>query len=120
PELETFADADHDDLLRQARVLAQKTGHHDAPGGVELRVVGGAVEEAFQLRKSRGEGWQLGERAASVAVVLPWAPDADARLQIHGHRQHHAVGERRSVSGWHRQAVLRVERMVEGATKKDH
>src|ERR1700677_1690311 len=43
PKLQAVADADDDDLLLQAGVLAEKAGDHDPPGGVELRVLRGAV-----------------------------------------------------------------------------
>ena len=81
---------------------------------------GAAVEEALELGQPRRQRRKLCERALGVALVLLRTPYAHARLQVHGHRQHHALGQRRSVAGRHREPVLRVERMVEGAAKGDH
>jgi hypothetical protein len=53
PKLQAVADADDDDLLLQTGVLAEKAGDHDPPGGVELRVLRGAVEEALELGQPR-------------------------------------------------------------------
>src|SRR5208283_2629066 len=52
-----------------------------------------------------------------VAVVLLRAPDADVGLQLDRHRQHDTRLECLSVARGHGQAVLRVERVVEGAAE---
>jgi hypothetical protein len=120
PQLQTVSDADDHDLLRQPGVLGQETRDHDPSGRVEVRVLGAAVEEPLELGQPRRQGGQLGERALRVALVLLRPPHPHAGLQVHRHRQDHALGHGRPVAGGHREAVLRVERMVEGAAKGDH
>ena len=53
PQLQAVTDSDDDDLLLKSSVLAEEAGDHDPPGGVELRVLGRAVEEALQLGQPR-------------------------------------------------------------------
>src|SRR3984957_15925271 len=120
PQLQTVAHAHHDDVLGELCVLTQEPGDHDPPGRVELRVVGAAVEEALELRQPRRQGRQLRQRAPGVALLLLRSPHADARLQVDWHCKHHALGEGCPVARRHRESVLGVERMVEGAAKGDH
>src|ERR1700677_1129109 len=120
PQLQAIAHPDDDDLLLQAGVLAEKAGDHDPSGGVELGVLRGAVEEALELVQPRRQRRQLRERALGVALVVLGAPDPDAGLQVDRHRDHHALGQRRAVAGRHREPVLRVEGVVEGAAERDH
>src|SRR5439155_26265355 len=120
PQLQTIPYPDNHDLPGQPGVLAEEARHHDPPRGVKLGILGASVEEAFELRQLRRERGQLLERPSRVALVLLRTPDPNAGLQVERHCQHHAIGERRTVTGGHRETVLRVERMVEGATEEDH
>src|ERR1039457_2951989 len=80
PQLKTLSGSDDHDLLLQARVIAEEARNHDSPRGVEVRVLGAAVEEALELGQSRRQRRQIGERAAAVALVLLRMPNADAGL----------------------------------------
>ncbi len=95
-------------------MLAEEARDHDAPGGVQLGVVGAAVEEALELCKARRERRELSQRALGVALVLLGPPHPHARLQIDGHRQHDPLGQRGAVASRNREAVLGVEGVVEG------
>ena len=53
PKLESIADSDHDDIFRERGMLAEKARDHHAPGGVEIGVMGAAVEEALELVQPR-------------------------------------------------------------------
>src|ERR1700684_4106200 len=77
PQLQAIADANDDHVLLQLSVLAEEAGDHDPPGRVEIGGLRAAVEEALELRATRRERRQLGERAAGVALVLLWVPNAE-------------------------------------------
>ncbi len=62
-------------------------------------------------------GGQLGEGALGVALVLGGLPDADAGLEVDGHRHHDALGEGGAVARGDREAVLGVEAVIEGPTE---
>ena len=49
----------------------RKPGNHDPPGGVELGVVGAAVEEALELGQPRRQRRQLGQRAPACSARTP-------------------------------------------------
>src|ERR1700728_4233206 len=117
PKLQAVAGTNDDDLLAQLRVLAEEARHHDPPGVAKTGVVGAAVEEALKLGQSRGQRRQLRERALGVALVVLGTPHADVGLEVDGHRQHHALGERRPVTSRNGEPVLGVERVVEGAAE---
>src|SRR5215831_15726782 len=120
PQLEPVPGPHDHYLLLQPRVLAQEARHHDPARRVELGLERVAVDEALELAQLPGQRRQLRERAAAVDLIPLRLPDAYARLLVHGHRQHDAVRKRRAVAGRHREAVLCIERMVEGAAKGDH
>src|SRR5689334_22427177 len=117
PELQTGPGADDDDVLLDCRVPAQKGRHDHPPCRVELRLDRVAVEKALHFAEPGRERGQLVERAAAVALVVARVPDADARFEVHRKRQDDAVRERSAVAGGHGEAVLRIERVVEGAAK---
>src|SRR5436190_15880386 len=118
PELQTGTGAHDDDVLLDRRVPAEEGRHDYPPGRVELGVDRVAEEEALHFAEPGRERGQRVQRAAAVALVVVRMPDADARFQVHRERQHHAVGERCAVAGGHGEAVLRIERVVEGAAKE--
>src|ERR1700730_5788944 len=90
PHLQPVARADDHDLPLQARVLAEEARDDHPAGCVQLRVVRAAVEEALQFGEVRRQGRQVSQRPPAVALVRLRLPDADARLEVHGQREHNA------------------------------
>src|SRR6185437_11996679 len=68
PQLQAVAGPHDNDLLAELGVIAEKARNHDAPGSVQLGVVGAAVEEALELGEPGGERRQLGQGALGVAL----------------------------------------------------
>src|SRR5437870_3389636 len=49
PQLHTVADPHHDHVLLQLGVIAEEARDHDPAGGIEVRLLGVAVEEPLEL-----------------------------------------------------------------------
>ena len=91
--------------------IDRKRAKMTAPGLLgSLGGMGKKVEDARKLR----------EGARRVAVVVRGPPHAHTGSQVDGHREDHPVRERGPVARRNGEAVLGIERMVEGAAERDH
>jgi hypothetical protein len=67
PDLQAAAGAGDDDLLAESGVVEEEGRDADAPGGVELGVVGVGREEALQLLRLGREGMEALDAARTYA-----------------------------------------------------
>src|SRR5215207_9653981 len=89
PDLEVVADPDHDDLLLDAGVLEQRRREDHPPA--------------------------CAERALDDRLVCFRGPDSHAGFEVL--RENGSRGERRAEASWDAQPVLRVQRVLEVASK---
>src|SRR4051794_13942943 len=115
PDLQAVLGTHHDDLLAEAGVLEQERGDAHAAGGVELGVERVGREERAELAPLRRKTVEALQRLCRERPVLRWPPQFHAPLEALG--QHDAVAQRRPELGRDGESVLRIQRVVEGATK---
>src|SRR3954447_23166327 len=107
PDLEVVDGADHDDVLRDARVLVERRVQRDAAGRVELDVERAAAEEAGELAAVGAEWVHFGNEAVLEAVEPFRREDRDTGIEPL--RENQSIGELRPELGRDGQPVLRVE-----------
>src|SRR5215210_9042464 len=115
PDLEVVADAHHDDLLLDPAVLKQRRRQRDAAGGVEVDLEGVALVEARELAVLGAHRVQPAERALDDRLVRLGGPHRDAGLRVLG--ENRSTGEGRAEPSRNAEPVLRVQRVLEVATK---
>src|SRR4051812_26201702 len=111
PDLDVVEVADHDDLLRDARMAQQRRVECHPAGRVELDVPRVAREVAGELPTLAADRVQVGEEALGPGLERRRRPDRHAGLERLC--QNHSVREGGSESGWDVEPVLGVEREVE-------
>src|SRR5215204_438776 len=116
PDLEVIPNAHDHDLLLDPRVGEQRRRQGDAAARVQLDLEGVALVEAAQLAVLGAHRVQLPERALDDRLVRVGRPDRDTGLGILG--ENGAVGEGRAKASGDAQPVLRVQRMLEVASKR--
>src|ERR671921_1461420 len=116
PDLEVVAHTDHHDLLLDAGVLEERWRQRHAPARVELDVEGVALEEAREPAIVRPHRVERAERALDDRLVRLGGPDRDAGFEVL--RENGATGERRAEPGRNAEPVLRIQRVLEVASKR--
>src|SRR3954451_19825928 len=115
PDLEVIAHPDDDDLLLDAGVRQQRRGHGHASAPVERDLEGVALVEAAQLAVLRPHRVQVRERARDDRLVVGGSPKGEAGLRVLG--ENRSVLEERAEASRDAEPVLRVQRMLEVASK---
>ncbi len=110
PDLQVLARADDDAGAAQARMLDQRLGHADAPGGVELLVEGAAVEAAAKLARIAPEGAVRREEAVGELLELLGRVHPDAGVEALG--ENDPIGEGGPEPGRNREAILGIETVL--------
>src|SRR5215208_985962 len=116
PYLEVVADAHDHDLLLDRRVREQRPRQGDPATGVQLDLEGVALVEAAELAVLGTHRVQVAERALDDRLVGLRRPDRDAGLWVLG--ENRPAGEGRAKARRDAEPVLRVQRMLEVASKR--
>src|SRR5918997_1033066 len=116
PDLEVVAHAHHHDLLLDARVLEERRRQRHAPARVELDVERVALEVAREPAVVRAHRVERTERALHDRLVRLRGPDRHAGFEVL--RENGPTGERRAEPGRNAEPVLRIQRVLEVATKR--
>src|SRR3954465_3885682 len=116
PDLEVIPHPDDDDLLLDAGVPQQRRGHGHASAPVERDLEGVALVEAAQLAVLRAHRVQVRERARDDRLVVGGSPKGEAGLRVLG--ENRSVLEERAEASRDAEPVLRVQRMLEVASKR--
>src|SRR3954454_3811615 len=111
PDLDVVEVADHDDLLRDARMLEERRVECHPAGRVELDVPRVAREVARQTAALAGYRVECREKALGPLLERGGRPDRHAGLERL--RENHSVREGRPELGGNVEPVLGVEREVE-------
>src|SRR5829696_4173052 len=116
PHLEVVAHAHHHDLLVDAGVGEERRRQRHAPARVQLDLEGVALVEARQLAVLGPHRVQSAERALDDRLVRLGSPHRHAGLRVFG--ENGSTGEGRAEPGRNAEPVLRVQRVLEVATKR--
>src|SRR3954454_24089245 len=117
PDLDVVEVADHDDLLRDARMLEERRVECHPAGRVELDVPRVAREVAREGAALARHRIQVAQKALGPLIERIGRPDRDAGLERL--RENHSAREGGTELGRHVEPVLRVEGVVE-LTAKGH
>src|SRR3954454_6461911 len=107
PDLDVVKVADHDDLLRDARMTQERRVECHPAGRVELDVPRVAREVAREGAPLAAHGVQVAEEALGPFLEVVGRPDGHAGLERL--RENHSTREGVTELGRHVQPVLRVE-----------
>src|SRR5215210_105985 len=116
PHLEVVAHPHHEDLLLDPGVLEEWRRQGHTAARVELDLEGVALVEARQLAVLGPHRVQLAECALDDRLVRLGSPHRDAGLRVLG--ENRSTGEGSAEPGRNAEPVLRVQRVLEVATKR--
>src|SRR5919112_221733 len=116
PHLEVVADAHDHDLLLDRRVGEQRRRQRDPAAGVQLDLEGVALVEAAELAVLGAHRVQVAECSLDDRLVRLGRPDRDAGLGVLG--ENRPIREGRAKARRDAEPVLRVQRMLEVASKR--
>src|SRR5215211_1485444 len=116
PDLEMVPHTDHHDLLLDHRMREERRRQSHPAGRVELDLERVPLVEARELAVLGPHRVQPAQRAPDDRLVGVRGPDGDAGLRVLG--ENRSGGEGRAEPGRNAQPVLRVQRMLEVAPKR--
>src|SRR5829696_9861699 len=116
PHLQVVPHAHHHNLLLDLRVREERGRQRHAAARVQLDLEGVALIEAREPAVVRPHRVQLAERPRDDRLVRLGGPHRDAGFGVLG--QNGATGERRAEPGRNAEPVLRIQRMLEVASKR--